>query len=69
MFIRINPEEENFNIFKVINEIHRHIIKSTKKSLINKISKKLVKLEFKSNHSIITKVLKRVAKKVFHHKT
>ena len=24
VFIRINPDEEKFNIFKVINEIHRH---------------------------------------------
>ena len=26
-FIRINPDEEDFNIFKAINEIHRHIKK------------------------------------------
>ena len=25
MFIRINPDEGNFNIFKEINKIHRHI--------------------------------------------
>ena len=30
-FIRINPDEENFNIFKAINEIHRHIKESIKK--------------------------------------
>ena len=29
-FIRINPDEENLNIFKAINEIYRHIKKSTK---------------------------------------
>ena len=28
-FIRIYPDEENFNIFKVINEINRHIKKPT----------------------------------------
>ena len=39
VFIRINPDEENFNISKVINEIHRHIKKSTKKSLIDKTQK------------------------------
>ena len=37
-FIRINPHEENFNFFKPINEIYRHIKKLTKKSLIDKIS-------------------------------
>ena len=63
-FIRVNPDEENFNIFRAINKIHRHIKKSNKKSLIDKISKRLFKLEFKSNHSIITKALKRVVKKV-----
>ena len=64
VFIRINPDEKNFNIFRAINKIHRHIKKSTKKSLIDKISKRLLKLEFKSNHSIITKALKRVVKNV-----
>ena len=64
VFIRINPDEENLNISKVINKIHRHIKKSTKKYLIGKISKNLWELKFKSNHSIITKTLKRVVKKV-----
>ena len=39
VFIRINPDEENFNIFKEINKIHRHIKKSTKKSLVDDLSK------------------------------
>ena len=60
MIIRINPDD--FNIFRAINEIHRHIKKSTKKSLIDKISNRLLKLEFKLNHSMITKALKRVKK-------
>ena len=64
VFIRINAEEENFNIFKAINEIHRLIKKSAKNFLIDKISKRLVELEFTSNHSITTKSLKRVVKKV-----
>ena len=64
VFIWVNPDEENFNIFSAIIQIHRHIKKSTKKSLIEKISKILLKLEFKSNHSIITKSLKRVVKKL-----
>ena len=29
-FIRINPDERDFNTFKTINEIHRQIKKSTK---------------------------------------
>ena len=64
VFIRIDPDEENFDILKAINEIHRHIKKLTKKYLIEKILKILLELEFRSNHPIITKTLKRVAKKV-----
>ena len=60
-FIRINPDEKDFNIFKEINKIHRHIKKS---SLIGKISKRLLELEFKSNHSIKSKCLKWVVKKI-----
>ena len=30
-FIRINPDEQNVDIFKAINKIHRHIKKITKK--------------------------------------
>ena len=58
VFIRINPDGKNFNIFKEINKIHRHIKKSTKKSLIDDLSKRLLELEFKSNHSIKSKCLK-----------
>ena len=64
VFIRINPDEKDFNIFKEINKIHRHIKKSSKESLIDNISKKLLKLEFKSNHSIKSKCLKWVVKKL-----
>ena len=68
VFIRINPDEKDLNIFKPINEIYRHIKKSSKKSLIYKISKRLLELEFKSNHTIITKELKRVVKKILPNK-
>ena len=67
VFIRINPDEKDFNIFKEINKIHRHIKKSSKKSLIGKISKRLLELEFKSNHSIKSKCLKWVVKKYSPH--
>ena len=53
-------------------EIHRHIEKSsqrqvkklTKKSLIDDLSKRLPGLEFKSNHSIKSKCLKWIVKKI-----
>ena len=43
VFIRINPDEKDFNIFKEINKIHRHTMKLSKDSLIDKISKKVVR--------------------------
>ena len=52
VFIRINHDEKNFNVFKEINKIHRHIKKSSKKSLIDKISKRLLELEFKQHNAI-----------------
>ena len=37
VFIRVNPDAADFNIFREINKIHRHIKKSSKKSLKDKI--------------------------------
>ena len=65
MFIGINPDEKKFNIFKEINEIHKNIKKSTKKSLVLNLSKRLIELEFKSNHSIKSKCLKWIVKKYY----
>ena len=64
MFIKIDPDGKNFNVFKEINKIHRHVKKSTKKSLINDLSKRLLELEFKSNISIKSKCLKWIVKKL-----
>ena len=48
-FIRIDTDKKDFDIFTDINEIFRHIKQSTKKTLINKISTRLLRLEFKSD--------------------
>ena len=63
VFIRINPDAIDFNIFREINKIHRHIKKSSKKSLLHKISKSLLELEFESDHSIM-KSLKWIVRKI-----
>ena len=55
MFIRINLDEENFDIFKATNEIYRHIKTLIKKSSIDKISKRLLELEFKANYKELSK--------------
>ena len=44
--------------------MQRHIKKSSKKSLTDKISKKLLELEFELNHSIKSKALTYVVKKI-----
>ena len=63
VFIRIDPDAADFNIFREINKIHRHIKKSSKKSLLDKISKSLLELEFESDHSIM-KSLKWIVRKI-----
>ena len=58
VFIRINPDAIDFNIFKEINKIHGHINKlakqqtkqKTKESLIDNLSKRLLELEFKHHN-------------------
>ena len=52
VFIRINPDAVDFSICKEINKIHRHINQSTihqteqktKKSLIDNLSKRIVRI-------------------------
>ena len=58
VFIRINPDAVDFNTFREINKIHRHIKNASKKSLIDKISTRLLELEFVDNHSVKSKYLK-----------
>ena len=64
VFIRINPDAIDLNIFTEINKIHRHIKKSSKKSLIDKISTRLLELQFVDNHSIKSKFLKWIVRKI-----
>ena len=63
-FIRINPDTENYDVFTEISKIHNFIAESTKKSLIDNISKRLLELEFKSDHLIKSKALKYVVNKI-----
>ena len=59
------PKNKNdFNIFKEINKIHRHIKKSSRQYLIDRISKRLLELEFKLNQLIKSKCLKWIVRKI-----
>ena len=62
--IRNNLDTADFDMNRLINQIYVHIIKSTKKPLIDDLSKRLLELEFKSNHSIKSKCLKWVVKNI-----
>ena len=62
--IRINQDIADFDIYRLINQMRMHIKQSTKKSLIDNLSKRLLWLEFTSNHSIKSKCLKWIVKNV-----
>ena len=67
-FIRINPDRKDYDGYVEIGKIYNHVIKSTKdatkKSLINNLSRRLLELEFNSNHLIKFRALKYVANKI-----
>ena len=58
----INPSKYS-DIFKTINELLKNIKQSTKKTLMNKVSMKLLGLEFKSNNILKSKAMELIAKK------
>ena len=64
VFIRINPNEKNFNIFREINKIHRRVKKLTKNLVVDDLSERLLELKFKSNHSIKSRLLKWIVKNI-----
>ena len=63
-FIRIDPDKEDFDIFRTINQIFNCIKQSIKKTLINKISMWLLGLEFKSDNMIKSKAMKFIVKTI-----
>ena len=69
--IRTNPDDPNFDIKNLIVQIRvcikeqkKQLKKKTKKSLIDDLLKRLLELEFKSNHSIKSKCLKWIVKNI-----
>ena len=67
MFITNDPSKEIFDVFEAINEIFSHIKQSsnqlTKKTLIYKVSMRLIGLNFKSNNTIKSNAIKYIVKK------
>ena len=70
-FIRINSDKKGFNDYEKSGKVSAYTVElikkqtkeSTKKSLIDNLSKNLLELEFKSNHSIKWKCLKWIFRK------
>ena len=62
--IRTNPDATDFDMNRLINQIYKHIIKSTKRYYLMIFQKRLLEWEFKSNHSIKSKCLKSVVKNI-----
>ena len=52
MDVSIDTDKEDFDVFRAINEIFRHTKRSTMKTLINKISMRLLRLECKSDNHL-----------------
>ena len=73
--MRINLDRKDCDEYVKFGEINNPICelnnkltkKSTKKSLIDKISKSLLELEFEENHSLKSRCLKVIVKKYCHH--
>ena len=67
-FIKINPDKLDFDDYEEFSRVSAYIAESTKKqtkkSLINDLSKRLLELEFKSNHSIKSKCLNWAVKNI-----
>ena len=70
--IRINPDKPGFDDYEEFGTVSAYIAesvkkqteKSTEKSLTDDHSKRLLESEFKSNHSIKSKCLKWIIKKI-----
>ena len=71
MLLRVDPDKKDFSIFKAIDGIFRHIKQSsnqlTKKSLIDKISMSLLRLEVMSDNTIKLKTMKYIVNKTLPH--
>ena len=62
--IGIDLDKEDFDIFRAVNEIFRHIKQSYKKTLISRISTRLLGLEFKSDNIIKSKAMEFIFNKI-----
>ena len=70
--IRTNPDAADFDMNRLITQIYKYIIESTKnetkiptkKSQIDDLSKRLLELDFTQHNTIKSKCLKRIVKNI-----
>ena len=61
--IRIHPDKTDFNDYERFGRLQEHITKSTKKLMVNEVSKLMLKMKFKQNHEIKLKTLAYIVNK------
>ena len=63
--MRIDSEKEDFDSFRTINEIFRHLKQSNEETVINKLSIRLLGLEFTSDNIVKSKAMEFLLKKYY----
>ena len=62
-FIRINPDKQFFNDQEEFGKVQKYITESTKKLMVDEISKIMLEMKFEQNLEIKPKTLKYIANK------
>ena len=62
-FIRINPDKQFFNDQEEFGRVQKYITESTKKLMVDEISKIMLEMKFEQNLEIKPKTLKYIANK------
>ena len=61
--IRIHPDKTDFNDYEGFGRLQEYITKSTKKLMVNEVSKLMLEMKLKQNHKIKLKTLAYIVNK------
>ena len=64
MIVSLLELEGNFDTFRTINEVFRHVKQLTKKTLINKVLARFLGLQIKSDNTTKSKAMKCIDRKI-----
>ena len=59
----IHPDKTDFNDYEGFGRLQEYITKSTKKLMVNEVSKLMLEMKFKQNHEIKLKTLAYIVNK------